>query len=407
MPRLKIPRTLLAAACVLAAPLAAAADWRFNPQVEVGAMTDSNLRLSETGGDISVAGGFTAARLEFQGVTPLASFSFTPRVEATWFPDDKDQDYVNGGAGIAWLRRSQKVSSRFQADFDRSVSITGNRAGVPGEGGDLGDPLDDGDSGVLDHNRIETLRLREALRLQMTERNALELGLGFTDREFEEQTINDEVSYTAWTGDIAWRTQVDERSSLALRGRALLFDPELLPVKTRALGIEGEWAYQVTERLDAYARAGVTRTSYNAEVEPDPDSDTSVIGGVGGSWQLRVSRVLLDLTRSIDPNSSGYSVERSQLRFRLDRDFSPRVRGSVAARLISDEGPDGFNDRRYVVASVGAEWRFTRVWSLIGRFDHTRQNYDLTPGSATSNALRLSVSYQPRRSAEPNGSPLD
>src|SRR5690606_38742915 len=130
-------RALVAVAGFAGAAQVAAADWQFNPDVEVGAMSDSNLRLSETGNDVSVAGAFATARLEMLALTPLASFSFTPRAEATWFPDDadRDEDYVNGGAGLLWTRRGRTVSSRFQADFDRSVSITGNRASVPGEDG--------------------------------------------------------------------------------------------------------------------------------------------------------------------------------------------------------------------------------------------------------------------------------
>src|SRR5690606_33956843 len=93
-----------------------------------------------------------------------------------------------------------------------------------------------------------------------------------------------------------------------------------------------------------------------------------------------------------------------QLRLRLDRDFSPRARGSVAVRIIDDEGPAGFNERRYGVASVGAEWRFTQAWSLVGRYDYIWQNYRLTPGSASSNAVRLSVSWQPRREARDDAS---
>lgn len=400
------PRRLRSALVMLvavAAMPAMAADWQVNPEVEVGAMSDSNLRLSESGDDISVTGGFAAARLEFLARTPLASFSLTPRAEATWFPDDGDQDYVNGGVGLLWLRNGRTVTSRFQADFDRSVSITGNRASIPGEDGELGNPDDTGDSGTLDHNRVNTLSLREALRFQLSPRHALEAGLGFSSRDFEEQSIDDDVSYTAWTGDLAWRTQVNERSSLALRGRVLLFDPELIPLETRALGAEGEWGYQLSERLQSYVRVGVTRSSYDSDTGVEPDDRTALVGGVGGSWQLRVSRLFIDLTRSVDPNSSGYSVERSQLRLRLDRDFSERLRGSLAARLIDDEGPAGYNERRHGVASIGLEWRMSPVWSLAGSYDHTWQNYQLTPGSATSDAFRVSLSYQPRRAADTRG----
>src|SRR5690606_30718036 len=217
----------------------------------------------------------------------------------------------------------------------------------------------------------------------------LELSAGFLDRDFDEQVINEDVSFTALSGHFGWSRQLHERSALGLRGRVLRFDPELIALVTTHVGLEGEWRYQVSERVESYVRAGASRAGYKASAGPEPDGHTAFVGGVGASWQLRVSRIFLDLTRTVDPNSAGVTVRRSQARVRLDRDFSERARGSVAMRFIADEGPAGFNERRYAVVSIGSEWRFTRAWSLAGRYDHRWQDYELTTGSASSNALRL------------------
>lgn len=410
-PRSRIPvrgGTVLAAA--LAACTGHAAEWQFNPTVEVGVMSDSNLRLDEGQERASVAGGFAAGQFELRASTPLAQFSITPRVEATHFPDDadRDEDYVDGGVGLLWLRRWRTGLSRFQADFDDSSTVTGNRADASPEDGELGNPDVPGDSGSLTtSNRMQTLNLRETLRFDVSPRDALELSAGFLDRRFDEQLINEDVSFTTLSGHVGWSRQLRERTALGLRGRVLRFDPELIPVVTTHLGIEGEWRYQVSRRVDSYVRAGVSRADYSTSAVTSPDSRTAVVGGVGASWQLRVSRVFLDLTRTVDPNSAGVTVKRNQARVRLDRDFSERARGSLAMRLIADEGPAGFNERRYAVVSIGTEWRFTRAWSLAGRYDHRWQDYELTAGSASSNAVRLSVIYQPQREAASRGSLLD
>ena len=398
---------LAAAAGLTAASLAHGADWRVDPTMEVGVMSDSNLRLTEGADRVDVAGGFANAQLEFRAATPLALFSFTPRLEVTHFPKagDRDEDYVNGGARALWMRRWRTGLSRMQAEFDDSATVSGNRARPSPEDGELGNPDDPADSGSLvTDNRMRTISLRESLRFDLAERDALEVSAGYLDRKFDEQSVLDDVSFTALNGNLGWMRQLRERASLGLRLRAMRFDPELIPLTTTSVGLEGEWRYRVSERVQSYVRAGASRTRYKASTGPEPDAETAFVGGVGGSWQLRMSQVFLDATRSIDPNSSGVTVARTQLRLRLDRDFSPRARGSLAVRVIDDDGPAGFNERRYGVASVGAEWRFTQAWSLVGRYDYTWQNYRLTPGSASSNAVRLSVSWQPRREARNDAS---
>ena len=401
---------VLAAAAMAAAPAGHAADWMFNPTIELGVMSDSNLRLNEGDERADVAGAFTSGRFELRATTPLAQFSIVPRIEATHFPADadRDEDYVDGGIGMLWLRRWRTGLSRFQADFDDSSTVTGNRADASPDDSELGNPDAPGDSGSLtSSNRMQTLNLRETLQFDLSPRDALELSAAFLDRKFDEQVINEDVSFTALSGHVGWNRQLRARTSVGLRGRVMRFDPDLIPLVTTHVGIEGEWRYQVSERVNSYVRAGASRASFQSSSGPVPDDDTAFVGGVGASWQLLVSRVFLDLTRTVDPNSAGVTVSRSQARVRLDRDFSERARGSVAMRFISDEGPEGFNERRYAVVSIGSEWRFTRAWSVAGRFDHRWQDYELTTGSASSNALRLSVIYQPQREASSRGSLLD
>lgn len=401
------PPVLAALAALAAAPGSRAAEWRFSPTVEVGVMSDSNLRLDEDEGRARVEGGFASGRFEVRAATPLAQLSIVPRVEATYFPasEDHDEDYVNGGATVLWVRRWRTGASRFQADYDDSSTITGNRpdADRPDEGG-LGEPDQQGDSGSLAvRNRMRTVYLRETLQFNVSDRDALELSAGFFDRRFDRQSVDEDVSFTALSGSLGWARQVSERSILGIRARVLRFDPELIPVITTHVGAEAEWRYRVSERVESYVRAGASRASFDVSGGPGRPDRNAFVGGAGGSWQLRVSRVFLDLTRTIDPNSAGVTVERTQARFRLDRDFSPRARGSLAVRFIADDGAEGFNERRYVVASVGAEWRFTRAWSVAGRFDHRWQDYELTPGSASSNAVRLWLTFQPRREAGGGG----
>lgn len=404
-----LPRCLAVLACAAIVLPCAAADWRIDPRVEVGGMADDNLRLDEGEEKVEASGAFGNAELEFLSVTPLSEFSFTPRIEATWFPDEdvRDEDYVNGGARLSWIHRGQTVRNNFRFDYDNSTTVTGNRA-TTGEGDELGNPDDVGDSGALTfQNRVQTFDVRDTLRIEHSERTGMEAGAFFLSRDFDEQEPGEDVSFVAIGGNLGWGWRVQERSLLGIRLRAQHYNPDLSDTNTNDIGIEGEWRYDVSERVEAYARAGVNRTTFNTSQVDEPDDSTEMVGGLGGNWRFRVSSVFLDLTRAVSPNSSGYSVLRDQLQFRLNREFSERASGSLAVRFINDDAPEGFNERRYAIGSVGAEWRVTRVWSLLARYDYSWQDYELTTGEASSNAVRLSVLYQPRRAARDGSRVLD
>ena len=71
------------------------------------------------------------------------------------------------------------------------------------------------------------------------------------------------------------------------------------------------WSGALTsQRTHAFSCAGAQQTELDGQ-----DSDTSVIGGVGGRWQSERNRLFLDLTRTVGPVSAGTIVGRHQLAF--------------------------------------------------------------------------------------------
>src|SRR3954464_13448507 len=108
-------RAALPLICVAAgamAPLAAgAADWELNPTVEAGYLFDDNYRLTQPGTEIEVQGPLVDAALEMRARNPAGEFSFTPRVRATYFPDEQDLDTVDYFANLDWQHRGQRLNS--------------------------------------------------------------------------------------------------------------------------------------------------------------------------------------------------------------------------------------------------------------------------------------------------------
>jgi hypothetical protein len=95
----------------LAAP-AMAADWEMNPRIEAGYLIDDNYRLALEGSEVDVSGGLLDAQLEWRALTQTSEFTLTPRIRATYFPDESDLDAVDYFANLDWVRRGQRVNSR-------------------------------------------------------------------------------------------------------------------------------------------------------------------------------------------------------------------------------------------------------------------------------------------------------
>src|SRR6187549_1091568 len=79
---------------------AVAADWEFNPTLEAGYLYDDNYRLATEGNEIKVSGPLADAQIEFRALTQTGEFSFTPRIRATYFPDETQLDATDYFANL-------------------------------------------------------------------------------------------------------------------------------------------------------------------------------------------------------------------------------------------------------------------------------------------------------------------
>ncbi|HEY8507196.1 MAG TPA: hypothetical protein VIL32_02500, partial [Steroidobacteraceae bacterium] len=150
-----------------------------------------------------------------------------------------------------------------------------------------------------------------------------------------------------------------------------------------------------------YFRAGATRTERDAFGTTPEVSDTSLVAGAGVSWNYQVTRIVLDVLRSQEPSSAGVVETRDELRFRINRDLKPRLGAFIGLRGLRSEGAvedvATVRDREYLTGTAGFEWRMSRQYTLRGAYDYAWQEFEGDPSDAQSNAVTLSVIYEPRR----------
>ena len=136
----------------------------------------------------------------------------------------------------------------------------------------------------------------------------------------------------------------------------------------------------------------------------------NVSGGIGISRKFIAYDLFADFARSVSPDSYGTVVARNDLRMRLEHKFSARTSGYVGLRGINQVALGnsiGFMGQRYGQAALGVEWRIYRQFSIISEYAYTTYKaYTGGAQAAGSNAVTISLKYEPHRPAENSASKL-
>ncbi|MET0533101.1 MAG: hypothetical protein ABW171_02660 [Steroidobacter sp.] len=387
-----VPVTLLALSAVnmSAWNVAAAANWEIEPRVQAGYRYSDNYRLDLPGQEVDVAGAEADAGVTFRTVDPRTNFEITPRINSTYFPDEREEDsndyYLNAGFSDVTPRRRIDVPFLYSQE-DVVDSELPNADG----GGELGQPVE-GDSGrFVIRNRRDFIRLAPSFSYDLSQRYRMELNAHYLNADFDNQLPGAQQDFSEVGAGAGFGFLTSPRSALLFRALASQYDTS---ETTDAYGGEVEWNTQYSERSRAYVRLGAQQTK-----PEDGSSDTSLIAGAGGQWASARNRLLLDFTRSVGPVSAGTVVERHQLRLRIDHDVSQRFALRAGARLSRDEEiEDGtYPTREYAIGEVGFEWRWMRMLSLVGTYNYRWQEYEDEPSDASASSFLIGIVYEPKR----------
>jgi hypothetical protein len=373
---------------------AAAANWEFAPRVVGGYRYSDNYRLDLPGGEIDVSGGELDGRFTVRTVDPRLQVELSPRVRATYFPDEPEEDSNDYSlhASVADVTPRRRVG--IVGDFSREDVI---RSELPDAetGGDLGDPQA-GDAGrVLQRNRRNFLRIEPFFGYDVSQRHRVELNAHYLQAEFDDQFAGAQEDFSELAGTVGFAFRYSERSTLALRGVVSQYETSF---KTDAYGGHAEWGHDFSPNSRMYIRLGAQQT------EPeDGSSDTNVIAGVGGRWTSPRNALFLDLTRSVGPIAAGTVVERHQFRVLVDHDVSPRLSLLLGVRASRDEDIEAVEalgtrpTREYAIAEAGFEWRILRAFALTATYNYRWQEYEDEPSDRTANGFLIGLVYEPKR----------
>ena len=393
----------LSAMLLVAAP-AFAAEVVYNPRAEVDAGYDDNANLSPVRSTKVHTGSAGAdAQLEILADEPNWKWRMTPEVRGNYYPSASELNSNGEFLNFFGQRTGQRYTFGVYG-YGSSQSLLKGYLPTAALGAGLGQQEPGATIGNLTSNRQLLGYIAPNYSLQITPRRKLELTASYIDSSYGHNVVGGYVNYRNTTGSAALVLAATRTGSLALRALGSEFTPAV-GFKTDTYGFETEWDGHFSATKEYYLRVGVNRSKFSENgtlmSTAVPDS-TNVSGGIGTHWTYEVTELFIDLTRSVAPTALGYAVEEKEVRVRVARRFTPRFAGFVGARVIIDDAFTGaainVPSQQYEFGTAGFEWRLTRALALITEADVTHLVY--VGPSARSDAIHLSLVYQPHRLAE-------
>ena len=392
-------------ALLLGAPIAGAQAWIFDPRIELqGIYNDNNRLTAARGQEIEVKGAALDALVALRKESQANLFEATPHIRSSWFPDASSEQSTDYYFDMKGTHKTQRTTSNLYAGFADESVVTSDLLIADFPGVNLGQTVS-GDSGrVSVRNRRRQYSIEPNFDFDWTERRHLTLDAHYVDTTYD-NTLFEQVGYKDYGASAGIKWNTSQRTTFEVDAVGSQFSPDDNSPDTTSTGLFAEWRMAPTTVTNYYFRVGGNRAEHDVTDVTgvtSKQSKSSFNGGAGVAWNFQLTRILIDALRSTSPSSQGAIVNRDELRFSLNRDFSPRVTGFIGLRGIRTKGLGDATatqvlERKYYTGRTGFEWHMTRAYSLEGAYEYRWQKYTGDPTNASSNGVTLSVVYQPRR----------
>jgi hypothetical protein len=412
---------------------ARADNWELLPRIEGGGTYNDNYRLADTAaGKAQVYGPYVDAQLSADLLSPTSKLEIVPRVHSTFFPTDHADQSTDGYLDILGDHKTLRSEFSGVAQYMNQTVIYSELPPATFPGVALGEPTTAVSGRVSVRNRQQLERVAPRYRFDLTQRTHLDLNAD-VERVSYDQSVIQEIGYTNYAGGAGLGFDVSPRSVLTVSGVGARFVPQAGGGNdANTYGAQAEWDLRESQIAHFYARLGVNRN--NAQVTTTSTiisgprgrtvtpvtttntvNTTGVNGGIGVDLRYQVTEITVDLLRALTPSSQGAVLEDEELRFRVLHAFQPRLSGFMGVRGMRLRGLSNrygvtVEGEDYVTAETGFDYQITERYRIEGAYDYIWQRFPGTP-NASSNAVRLSIIYQPLSRYEPlpelNGIPQE
>jgi hypothetical protein len=385
------------------APGLRAENWELLPRLELGGTWNDNYRLGDIPDqELEAYGPYVDAQLALDFLSQTSKLDIVPRVHWNNFPSDHADQSTDGFLDIDGEHRTLRSDLLGVLQFSDQEVFYSDYLPATFPGLALGQATTAPSGRITVTTREKLLRAAPEYKYDITQRTHLDLNADVENASYQQSQV-EQIGYTSYTGSAGVGFNVSQRSVFTVTGLGTHFAPQSGGDTTNDYGAQAEWDLQQSQIAKFYARAGVERSQ--AQTTIGTVSNNGFTGGVGVDMRYQVTEVTVDLMRSLIPTSQGVMMTDQELRFRVLHAFYPKFSGYFAARGMRLSGAASqtaltVSSEDYATAEVGCDYQMSQNYRIEAAYDYSWQRFAGTP-TATSNAFRLAIIYQPLSRYEP------
>lgn len=381
---------ILAVAAIFHVAPVPAAEWLFQPSIDLASTYDDNVVLT-TGPNSSSSGYILAPRFNLKRNTETAKMDFDAYSAFTDYQRGDVQDRTDS---VASLRSTKQTSERGTLGVDgelrRDTLFTRLN---PGRG--VGD-LRDVDIGLspLTNVRRAYVAANPYFDWLLSERSSMRIGYRLTDVGFSNAEGASLVGYKENIVSGSYTHQLSEKNSASIAVNAIRYRPDNSFAEADTTQLLAGLNRKFSETLRGSFAVGGSRTTQSlAGVD---DSASGVVFRADLEQKSEISQLDTVLSRDVAPSGIGRTLSTDQFRIRWSRKTAPTVDFVLDGQTIRTrvlEGDDPTIDRRYLDIGWSFQWHWLEHWAVSGGYRYRRQKYDADTNTADSNAVFLGVTY--------------
>ncbi len=378
---------------------AAAQQWLFTPEIELGAHHVDNPRLAEQAETDTITGGLVDAGLAMRRNTQTSSILLRPRAAVYRYSDAPEEDSESYFLDFTGDTETQRSTWSLQANYRQQQVFRGETTSVEFDDVGIDDEVQTGTGRTFTRRQRDLWRVSPGVMLELTQLTSLSVGLSYLDVQYDVEEPGEATDYDNSRVEVALGHALSQNGEISAAVYAERYDPGFSDRETDSLGARIRYEQSVSDISRFYVDVGAQESERESPSNPASDiSKTSFLWNLGLDRQLEVTRWRFEVGRRVTPSGSGSLVERDMVRITMDHQFQPRwfLRLGVVGMQTDSVAEGSSRDARdYLQGRATLAWQWTRNWTIEGRYNLTHQDFEDIPGDAQEHEFRLSFIYSP------------
>jgi hypothetical protein len=377
-----------------------AQEWRFEPIVKLGLVTDDNATLSiRTDDDVQLDGYLldVLANIHYSS-SDITSFFLQPRALIRNYPDNEEFESDDFFLRSQFRHRMQSNTFGFRLNFDQQDIRTAERNDSDL---DIEDPdeIPNDDTGLVgiegDRSRW---RVSPYWNYAFSSTSSMDIALDYFDVRYDDVFAGILVDYTDSRVNWSYRRALSNITTgiLTLTGRR--FSPEQVfgidIEENTGYGLLVGFEHSLSEKTRLVAMIGVENTE-----QAGGQSDPEVIGNLTLTRDLQTISMFARYERAVTASGSGVVELRDTVNVNFNRRLSERIAAGFGVRAYHAQPVDSTTsifDRNYVQLQALFSWYVTKSFVIEADYRYTVLDRSNAIGErSNSNQVGLWFIYQP------------